>query len=104
MAKIIEGERIGAEARLSVGCSAIVYDDAGEKILLTRRTDNGQWCLPGGAMEAGESLSEACIREVFEETGLHVRVLRLIGVYSTPHRIIQYRDGNRVHWWPTVLP
>ncbi len=96
MAKIIEGERIGAEAHLSVGCSAIIYDDAGEKILLTRRTDNGQWCLPGGAMEAGESLSEACIREVFEETGLHVRVLRLIGVYSSPHRIIQYQDGNRV--------
>ncbi|MBI5928426.1 MAG: NUDIX domain-containing protein [Chloroflexi bacterium] len=96
MAKLIEGERIGKEARLTVGCSAIIYDEAGEKILLTRRTDNGRWCLPGGAMEAGENLTEACIREVFEETGLHVRVLRLIGVYSTPNRIIQYQDGNRV--------
>lgn len=96
MVRIIEGERIGMQARLSVGCSAVIYDETGEKILLTRRTDNGRWCLPGGGMEAGESLVEACIREVLEETGLQVRVLRLIGVYSTPHRILEYQDGNRV--------
>jgi ADP-ribose pyrophosphatase YjhB (NUDIX family) len=95
MAKLIEGERIGKDARLSVGASAIIYDAQREKILLTRRTDNGRWCLPGGAMEAGESISEACAREVLEETGLVVKVGRLIGVYSTPHRIIEYADGNR---------
>lgn len=95
MAKLIEGERIGKNAQLMIGCSALIYDDKREKILLTRRTDNGRWCLPGGAMEAGESLTEACAREVLEETGLQVRVGRLIGVYSTPHRIIAYADGNR---------
>ena len=47
-------------------------------------------------MEAGENASECCAREVKEETGLIVRVGRLIGVYSSPHFIAEYSDGNRV--------
>ena len=46
-------------------------------------------------MDPGESAAECCAREVLEETGLIVRVGKLIGVYSTPHRIIEYSDGNR---------
>ena len=46
-------------------------------------------------MDPGESAAECCAREVWEETGLIVRVGKLIGVYSTPHRIIEYADGNR---------
>ncbi|MEP6984348.1 MAG: NUDIX domain-containing protein, partial [Chloroflexota bacterium] len=83
MAKVIYGDRIGRTAELRTGCSAFILDPMGERVLLTRRTDNGRWCLPGGAMEAGESLAETCIREVREETGLEVRILRLVGIYST---------------------
>jgi ADP-ribose pyrophosphatase YjhB (NUDIX family) len=46
-------------------------------------------------MEPGESVTEACAREVWEETGLHVRVERLIAVYSDPHKLLEYPDGNR---------
>ena len=46
-------------------------------------------------MDPGESAAECCAREVLEETGLEVRVGRLVGVYSTPHRVIEYADGNR---------
>lgn len=95
MAQLIFGDRIGREARLMVGTAAVVFDDARERVLLTQRTDNGRWCLPGGAMEPGESAAEACIREVWEETGLIVVVTRLIGVYTSPHHITQYADGNR---------
>jgi 8-oxo-dGTP pyrophosphatase MutT (NUDIX family) len=95
MAKLIYGERIGATAALRVGCSALIWDEQREKILITQRTDNGRWCLPGGGLEAGESLEEACIREVLEETGLVVNIGRLIAVYSTPHRILAYADGNQ---------
>jgi 8-oxo-dGTP pyrophosphatase MutT (NUDIX family) len=95
MAKIIWGDRIGKLAEIRAGCSAIIFDDAHERILLTRRTDNGRWCLPGGGIDPGETLEETCIREVREETGLDVRVSRLIGVYSSPHFIIEYVDGNR---------
>ncbi len=46
-------------------------------------------------MEPCEDAAEACAREVWEETGLRVRVGRLIGVYSSPHRLLVYADGNR---------
>ena len=47
--------------------SAVIFGKESERVLLTRRTDNGLWCLPGGGMDAGESATEACVREVFEE-------------------------------------
>jgi 8-oxo-dGTP pyrophosphatase MutT (NUDIX family) len=95
MANYLYGERIGATAELKVGCSAIVWDEDRTKLLLTQRTDNGRWCLPGGALDSGESVEECCVREVLEETGLVVQIERLVGVYSTPHRITTYADGNR---------
>ncbi len=97
MAKIIEGERIGKLGKLALGCSATIFDPTRQKVLLTRRSDNGRWCLPGGRTEAGESISETCLRETLEETGLEVRIVRLLGVYSSPHRLVEYPDGNRYH-------
>ena len=91
------GERIGRSGRILVGCSAVIFDETGEKVLLTRRADNGKWCLPSGHMEAGESAVETCIREVKEETGLSVQVKRLVGIYTSPHRLLQYPDGNKFH-------
>ena len=60
-----------------------------DKILLIRRKYNpfeGRWALPGGFVEYGETTESAVVREVFEETGLHTRILRLVGVYSDPNR------------------
>ncbi|MEZ4710501.1 MAG: NUDIX domain-containing protein [Caldilineaceae bacterium] len=95
MAQIIHGERIGRTAALKIGCAAVIFDAVQQCILLTRREDNGRWCLPGGGLEPGEDVSEGCIREVWEETGLHVEITRLIGVYSSPHMVSQYGDGKR---------
>ena len=47
-------------------------------------------------MDPGESSSEACIREVLEETGLLVKIIRLVGVYTSPHWLFEYADGNRI--------
>ena len=84
--------------RLSV--SAVVWGAAAEgsrSLLLMRRSDNGHWGLPGGYVERGESVDEAVKREVFEETGVRIAVIRLLGVYSDPARqVIAYADGNRV--------
>jgi ADP-ribose pyrophosphatase YjhB (NUDIX family) len=64
------------------------------KILLMQRADNGHWGLPGGHVEPGESVADAAVREVFEETGCTVEVKRLIGVYSDPARqTIETSDG-----------
>ncbi|MBK8032803.1 MAG: NUDIX domain-containing protein [Chloroflexi bacterium] len=95
MARIINGDRIAKTAQIRTGCAALIWNNDKTEILLTRRTDNGLWCLPGGGVDPGETVEEACIREVWEETGLQVRVERLIGVYSSPNRVIQYADGNR---------
>lgn len=96
MTKIHHGNRIGREAKISVGSSAVIFNPDRKKLLLTRRADNGQWCLPSGRLDPGESITECCIREVLEETGLTVEVVRLIGVYSSPHEIVEYPDGNKV--------
>jgi ADP-ribose pyrophosphatase YjhB (NUDIX family) len=48
-------------------------------------------------MESGESVAEACEREVWEETGLRVHVTRLVGVYSHPDQLVVYPDGNKAH-------
>lgn len=94
--KILKGIRIGRGTSLVVGCAAIIFESpAREKILLTRRSDNGKWCLPGGRMEPGESAAEACEREVVEETGLRVTVKKLSGVYTSPDWVVQYNDGPR---------
>ena len=87
MTQILYGDRLGKEGKIRLGCSAVIFDEQG-RILLTKRRDNGQWCLPSGGMESGESAAEACIREVWEETGLHVGVKRLVGVYSYPDQLI----------------
>ncbi|CAN5427820.1 NUDIX domain-containing protein [soil metagenome] len=92
--RILTGDRIGAGTTLMVGCAGIIFQSSSRaKILLTRRSDNGKWCLPGGRMEPGESAAEACEREVLEETGLKVTVKKLSGIYTSPDWVIQYNDG-----------
>ena len=59
--------------------TAVVVNDRGE-ILLQKRSDNGLWALPGGAMDIGEFIRETVIREVKEETGLDVEPLGLVGI------------------------
>lgn len=97
MAKLLHGERIARTGRISLGCCAVIFDPLRQKVLLTRRADNGRWCLPGGRVEPGERVAETCIREVQEETGLHIQIVRLIGVYSDPDILLEYADGERCH-------
>lgn len=67
---------------------AVITDPAGRVLLMERGTEpfKGAWVLPGGIVEAGETVEEACAREVMEEVGLQVRVEGIIGVYSAPGR------------------
>ncbi len=88
--------RHASEARLSV--SAVVWRDAArEALLLMQRSDNAHWGLPGGYVEAGESVTEATAREVQEETGVVAEIGRLVGIYSRPEtQVIEYPGGDRV--------
>lgn len=64
-----------------VGAEAAVFDDQG-RILVFRRTDDNCWGLPGGWLEPNESPAEAAVREAREETGIEVRVVELLDVFT----------------------
>ena len=72
--------------RLATDC--IVADEAGNLVLIRRRNEpfKGSYALPGGFVEAGETIEDACRREVKEETNLEIYDMRLVGVYSGPGR------------------
>jgi ADP-ribose pyrophosphatase YjhB (NUDIX family) len=85
--------------RLGVATNGFVRDETG-KILLQCRADIDFWSMPGGNVEIGESVEQGVVREVYEETGLEVRVERLIGVYSEPesYPFMSYPDGFTIHY------
>lgn len=72
-------------ALFRIGVSALIFDEE-RRVLLAHRRDIDWWNLPGGGMEHGETVEEAVIREVREETGLEVEVKYLVGVYSKPQK------------------
>lgn len=78
---------------LVVAVSAVVLDETGS-ILMIERTDSGLWSIPGGAVEPGETLSAALAREVYEETGYHIAITHLVGIFADPAHLIRYDDGE----------
>jgi ADP-ribose pyrophosphatase YjhB (NUDIX family) len=96
MTQVLYGDHISKGAELRIGSCAVIFDASHKKVLLTKRKDNGLWCLPGGKMESGETIEECCQREVIEETGLEVQPRRLIGVYSNRDQLVVYPDGHRI--------
>lgn len=72
---------------------AIVQDDQG-RVLMIHKTDNDKWALPGGGHEPGESITDTVVREVKEETGYDVEVDTITGIYTNPHHVMAYDDGE----------
>lgn len=87
---------------VEAGVAAIVLE--GETVLLMRRRDNGLWGIPSGHIEPTETVEEAVIREVMEETGIEVTISGLIGIYSDPRsQVITYPDGQVRHFITTCF-
>ena len=73
--------------------NVVVTNDDGQ-ILLIKRSDNDNWAIPGGAIDLGESLVQAAIRETLEETGVTCEVTGLVGIYTDPRHIILYTSNG----------
>mgnify|MGYP001454228557 CR=1 FL=1 len=85
---------IGTGLLLLPSVSAVVCDPAG-RILLLRRSDNGDWSLPAGMVDPGEQPADAVLREIFEETAVHAEIDRVAGVASHP---VVYPNGDRCEY------
>ncbi len=89
-------ERIGHDLVMTTGCGVLVINEKGQ-LLLQKRSDTGEWGVPGGAMEPSETYIEAATREIYEETGIKVLDLKLFGLYSGEDRVIHYPNGDVVY-------
>jgi 8-oxo-dGTP pyrophosphatase MutT (NUDIX family) len=73
--------------------NVIVTDDDG-RILLIRRTDNDNWAVPGGAVDLGESLVQAAVRETKEESGIDCEITGISGIYTDPRHVLLYTSNG----------
>jgi 8-oxo-dGTP pyrophosphatase MutT (NUDIX family) len=83
-------------------CGVLAVDDLG-RVLLQRRRDTGQWAIPMGKQELGETPSQCAIRETLEETGVLPEITGILGVYSDPGHIVAYTDGEIRQEWELIL-
>ena len=83
-------------------CGILAVDDLG-RVLLQRRRDTGQWAIPMGKQELGETPSQCAIRETQEETGVLTEITGTLGVYSDPGHIVAYTDGEIRQEWELIL-
>ncbi|MBP5091289.1 MAG: NUDIX domain-containing protein [Bacilli bacterium] len=90
-------EKIGHEPIMSAGCGVLIINEKDE-VLLEKRSDNGLFCLPGGAIELGENIEDGAKREVFEETGIKLDKIHLLAVYSGEKQKLIYPNGDVVYY------
>ena len=82
--------------------SAIILNESGE-VLMQKRMDTKKWCIISGHVEFGESVEDAMIREVFEETNVKSEIVRLIGVYSSPTYTTYFYPDRTVQYVVTYF-
>lgn len=92
-------QRVGSELVLMPGAMVAVLN-AGGRVLMTRRSDDGSWCLPAGSAEVGGSFAATAVEELAEETGLRVEAgdLEPFGCLSEAEaHTVRYPNGDLTH-------
>ncbi len=82
---------VGHAPIMAVAAMGILYSEE-KGLLLEKRTDTGEWCTPGGAIELGESLEEALKREIKEETNLDIVNPKLFDIKANVHMVYPNKD------------
>ena len=81
----------------------VVIENDNNEILMIERSDNGNWALPGGAIDLGESMSQAGVRETKEETGIDCEILDVLGIYTDPKHVILYTSNGEARQEFSIL-
>lgn len=79
------------------GAEAVIFHE--DKIMLIKRSDNGLWAVPGGLVDVGETLAEAAVRELWEETGIHAQATKLLGIFDS--RL--WRSKTKAHLFHAIF-
>lgn len=87
----------------SVRPSAAAFIHRDGTVLLICRSDNGNWSMPGGAHDPGESLTRTAVRETREEAGIDIGVTGLVGTFTDPTHVIHYTSNDEVRQEFTVV-
>ena len=82
--------------------NVVVINQAGA-ILMIRRSDNDNWAVPGGAIDLGESMVQAAVRETREETGIECEITGLVGIFTDPKHVILYTSNGEVRQEFSIL-
>jgi 8-oxo-dGTP pyrophosphatase MutT (NUDIX family) len=90
-------EKVGTSLVLVPSVTAIVFNDDG-RVLLVRAANGGLWAAPGGAIDPDETPQDAVVREVWEETGLHVEPVGVCGAFGGPEFRVRYDNGDEVSY------
>ena len=94
--------RIGTTV-LEIPTVSVLTFDPQRRVLLVRHAEGNDWTTPGGMIEPYEIPTDAAVREMWEETGLYVRLTRVVGVFGGPLCVSTYANGDRVAWVSTVF-
>jgi 8-oxo-dGTP pyrophosphatase MutT (NUDIX family) len=87
-----------------VPAAGVLAVDEHGRVLLQRRRDTGQWAIPMGRQEIGETVTQCAVRETEEETGVKVEVTGLLGIYTDPGHVVLYTsDGETRQEYEIIL-
>src|SRR5215211_2645517 len=84
---------------LQVPSAAAIIRDTDRRVLLVKSAGADVWGLPAGAVDLGETPQEAVVREVFEETNLRVKIVKIAGVFGGKNFRYVYRNGDAVEYF-----
>jgi 8-oxo-dGTP pyrophosphatase MutT (NUDIX family) len=90
-------EKVGHDLLTMTAVSISIFDSEG-RLLLGKDTEMHCWTLPGGAVDPNEQPADAAVRECFEETGLLVKLDKLIGVFGGPEFLVHYPNGDVTYY------
>ena len=80
----------------------LIWDEDG-RLLLVKQSDPEIWSTPGGTIEPLETPADAAVRETWEETGLQVRLTRLVGAVGGAEFVTEYRNGDQASYVQIVF-